>query len=603
MRPTPGSNPELTSLQRRRHGRSTRPPFLAALVLGAVGFIAIGLGGAGHATAANPTTAPEPTMSPFATGRHVYDYAQILSEHSVTIAEALATKIEGEGGGRVVIYTGSPDTVSSMPSSDDLIKDWHIDGLLLYADSESNPRLTVGTTLTAKLTTDQGDYLTSSSFFSSSLPESSMMNTLGWTDALLAGTHVIDAAGVLDASGLAQAEAAAKDLSTKVGGTAYINIVLSGADPESTASATASEISTGLSKSLAICFGVKGSFYGGSVDADPEIGFESYKTSDPWASNGVLSNRTASGSVQAAILTAIAAVHSSSLTEDLLGAALPWIIFTIVIVVLSLFGGGWLMRKMTGVTGPIKGGVPSSAIIEGITDTGVTTTGMGAGPEAPEYKFDLQVTPVGGGAPYPVVTKALVPRVVIPMVVPGATVGVLIDPTNPQKASIDFNRLGGGFPAGGFGAAAQGGVTMTPAGPGGFGMSFDASGQPAAADVAALAGGVRSGAVKQIKGSADQLLATGAHGTAVITTAQPLGMTVRQVNPAADPSRLDDPMWLFTVEVTLPGQAPFPAVFGHRVPIAKVASVAPGVTLAVAVDEADKNQDVAIDWERSPIGS
>jgi hypothetical protein len=229
---------------------------------------------------------------------------------------------------------------------------------------------------------------------------------------------------------------------------------------------------------------------------------------------------------------------------------------------------------------------------------------MGAGPEAPEYKFDLQVTPVGGGAPYPVVTKALVPRVVIPMVVPGATVGVLIDPTNPQKVSIDFNRMGGGFPAGGFGAPAAGGFGAPAAAgvpAGGFGMSFDASGQPAAADVAALAGGVRSGAVKQIKGSADQILATGAHGTAVITTAQPLGMTVRQVNPAADPSRLDDPMWLFTVEVTLPGQAPFPAVFGHRVPVAKVASVAPGVTLAVAVNEADKNEDVAIDWDKSPL--
>jgi uncharacterized membrane protein YgcG len=604
MRPTPGSNPELTSLQRRRHGRSTRPPFLAALVLGAVGFIAIGLGGAGHATAANPTTAPEPTMSPFATGRHVYDYAQILSDHSVTMAESLATKIEGEGGGRVVIYTGSPSTVSSMPSSDDLIKDWHIDGLLLYAESESSPQLTLGTTLTAKLTKEQGDYLTSSSFFSSSLAESSMMNTLGWADALLAGTHVIDAAGVLDASGLAQAETAAKDLSTKVGGTAYINIVMSGADPEATAASTASEISTGLSKTLAICFGVKGTLYGGMVDADPEIGFESYKTSDPWASNGMLSNRTASGSVQAAILAAIGGVHSSSLNEDILGAALPWIIFTIVIVVLSLFGGGWLLRKMTGVTAPIKGGVPSSAIIEGITDTGVTTSGMGAGPEAPEYKFDLQVTPVGGGAPYPVVTKALVPRVVIPMVVPGATVGVLIDPTNPQKVSIDFNRMGGGFPAGGFGAPAAGGFGAPAAAgvpAGGFGMSFDASGQPAAADVAALAGGVRSGAVKQIKGSADQILATGAHGTAVITTAQPLGMTVRQVNPAADPSRLDDPMWLFTVEVTLPGQAPFPAVFGHRVPVAKVASVAPGVTLAVAVNEADKNEDVAIDWDKSPL--
>ena len=114
-------------------------------------------------------------------------------------------------------------------------------------------------------------------------------------------------------------------------------------------------------------------------------------------------------------------------------------------------------------------------------------------------------------------------------------------------------------------------------------------------------GAVRSGTVNQIKGSADQLLATGTHGTAVITTAQPLGKTVRDINPRGRSVAPRRPVWLFTVEVSLAGQAPFPAVFGHRVPLAKVASVAPGVKLAVAVDPADKNEEVAIDWDKSPI--
>jgi hypothetical protein len=68
----------------------------------------------------------------------------------------------------------------------------------------------------------------------------------------------------------------------------------------------------------------------------------------------------------------------------------------------------------------------------------------------------------------------------------------------------------------------------------------------------------------------------------------------------ADPSRIDDPMWLFTIEAKLPGEAPFPAVFGHRVPIAKVSSVVPGMKLAVSVDMDDHNK-VAIDWDRSPL--
>jgi hypothetical protein len=232
------------------------------------------------------------------------------------------------------------------------------------------------------------------------------------------------------------------------------------------------------------------------------------------------------------------------------------------------------MRKMTGIEGPIKNGVPSDALIAGISDTGTTISSPSVGPDAPVYQFTLQVTPVGGaGAPYEAVVKAAVPRLYIPMVMPGVRIGVMIDPTNNAKVSLDFSRINAPSAAG----AAAGGVSVSPAGPGGFAMDFDASGQPAAGDVAALAGGVRSGSVNTIKGSADQLLATGTHGTAVITTAMPLGKTVRDINPAADPSRLNDPVWIFTVEVTLAGQAPFPAVFGHRVPLAKLAIVAPGV--------------------------
>ena len=258
----------------------------------------------------------------------------------------------------------------------------------------------------------------------------------------------------------------------------------------------------------------------------------------------------------------------------------------------------FLVRKVTGIEGPIKNGVPSDAMIEGISDTGTTISSPTYGPEAPVYQLTLQVTPIGGaGAPYQTVVKTAVPRLYIPMVLPGARSGVLIDPMNPAKVSADFSRIGPSMQA-----PAAGGVTMTPSGPGGFGMNFAASGQPGAGEVAAVATGVRDGSVKQIPGSADQLLATGAHGTAVVTTAMPLGKTVRDINPAAEPSRLNDPVWIFTVEETLPGQAPFPAVFGHRIPLAKLAYIAPGVKLAVAVNEANKNQEVAIDWDKSPVG-
>lgn len=249
--------------------------------------------------------------------------------------------------------------------------------------------------------------------------------------------------------------------------------------------------------------------------------------------------------------------------------------------IVSIGGGLLLMKKLTGgllgslsSASPGAGGLQGDAVIESIGDTGITVTMPSVGPNAPEYKLGLQVT-APGGAPYHVDIKALIPRIYAPMILPGAQVGVQIDPNDPQKVSLDFSRIGG--------AAAR------------------PVGRPAGGEVDSLVGAVRSGTVPTIEGSADRLLATGTHGTAVITTAQPLGTRVRDVMPTADPSRLDDPIWVFSVQVSVAGENPFPAVFGHRVPIAKVIFVAPGVKLAVAVNLNDRMNEVAIDWEKSPL--
>jgi hypothetical protein len=204
------------------------------------------------------------------------------------------------------------------------------------------------------------------------------------------------------------------------------------------------------------------------------------------------------------------------------------------------------------------------------------------------------VTPPAGGVPYQAETKQAIPRIYIPMVLPGAQIGVIIDPANPGHVAPDWSRVG----------AAAGMPVMAgaaPQAPGGMDLDFDASGNPSMSELTAFASAVSKGQMPTHSGSAAQLLATGTHGTAVITTVMPLGKTVRQVNPNADPASLDDPVWMFTVEVSLAGQAPFPAVFGHRVPLAKLAVLAPGVKLAVAVNPANPNQEVAIDWSQSPF--
>jgi len=280
----------------------------------------------------------------------------------------------------------------------------------------------------------------------------------------------------------------------------------------------------------------------------------------------------------------------------------------------------------------LQQGLAGTATVLGLASTSVYIN------EQPVAKLTLNVQ-LPGRAPYTVERREVIPLLALGMVTPGSSLPVAVDPADPQKVVIDWSgqtqsrNVGqgptgtgatpapsGGMPAPntlssmgsmpatlntlsaaptgvGFGAVAGGG---SPGAGGGMDFNFDASGQPVAGETAAIVGAVRSGALPTIRGSAAELLATGTHGTAVITTAQPIGKTVRDINPAADPSRLNDPMWLFTVEVSVAGEAPFPAVFGHRVPLDKVSAVAPGVELAVAVNMADRNQEVAIDWDHSP---
>ena len=276
-------------------------------------------------------------------------------------------------------------------------------------------------------------------------------------------------------------------------------------------------------------------------------------------------------------------------------------LLVIVVVILLIVG---LFAWVSGSSVPIRNGVQGEATIQAYRDTGMYERGTGNFGSV--YQLKLLVTPVGGvGAPYVVEVKSTIDSIGDPDV--GDRIPVIISPTNPMRVKVDHKRTRPPEDKGWHTADNDPGLNdpdladlEAATRPGGFKVAFDASGRPSAGDVAALAGGVQSGAVKQIHGQAAQTLATGVHGTAVITTAQPLGKTVRDVNPDADPSRLNDPMWLFTVEATVPGEKPFPAVFGHRVPPAKLASVAPGVKLAVAVDMADHNK-VAIDWDKSPV--
>ena len=259
--------------------------------------------------------------------------------------------------------------------------------------------------------------------------------------------------------------------------------------------------------------------------------------------------------------------------------------------------GVWAVR-VTGWSPPIWNGVRSEGIIVAWRDTGMAESSGAGSLGSTIYDLQLQVMPVRGGAPVIAHVRAQLDLMLSPDI--GKRVPIIISSTNPKRVKVDHSRLDTPLDKSWHSATGSApGASPTGAQPG-LDFAFDSNMNPATASLDNVVGGVTAGTQKIIHNSAAQILASGMRGTATITTCQPLGKTVRQMNPHAT-AHLDDPEWLFTVKVTVPGQGTWPAVMGHYVPQAKAGVLGPGVKLAVAVNIADKMNEVAIDWDQSPL--
>ena len=238
---------------------------------------------------------------------------------------------------------------------------------------------------------------------------------------------------------------------------------------------------------------------------------------------------------------------SSTLLEVgflVLVAAVP--ILIVVMMFRRARGAGWV-RDPSALDG--------QGTITAVKDTGTTMN------EAAQFKFTLDVS-LPGQAPYEATVKTFVSRVNFGTLTPGMTVAVKVKPEDHTKVWIDF-----GQPVTAAGSAAAGGAGATSTGP------------------------VRS---------STELLASGTPGWAVLRTAQPLGMTAAEAGGTPEPGTENDPIYLIEVDVSLDGgAAAFPARFGHRVPQDRIASLAPGSNLRVAVDPSHPSEAVAIDWSAS----
>ena len=77
-------------------------------------------------------------------------------------------------------------------------------------------------------------------------------------------------------------------------------------------------------------------------------------------------------------------------------------------------------------------GIPARAVIRSVQDTGVSVFGDEV------LALQLDVSPSGGNS-YPVTTTAMLPSATIGRAVPGMSVALYIDRTNPQAVAIDWD--------------------------------------------------------------------------------------------------------------------------------------------------------------------
>jgi len=157
--------------------------------------------------------------------------------------------------------------------------------------------------------------------------------------------------------------------------------------------------------------------------------------------------RLAVPALLAAVATGVAACYNPAdpaqvqpFVISLLAFIFGSIALTFLVVLLLV---RYFLRKLGATTTPIANGVPADAIIETIADTGFTASAPGLGANSPRYRLGLQVIPADQfSSPYRVEITTFIPRIYTPQIVPGAKIGVVVDPTNPSNVMLDLARLG-----------------------------------------------------------------------------------------------------------------------------------------------------------------
>ena len=238
---------------------------------------------------------------------------------------------------------------------------------------------------------------------------------------------------------------------------------------------------------------------------------------------------------------------------------------SLLIPALIMRGVGKKVGSITGIQpGYIENGTRGTATVTSVGDTGVTINND----PVLAFGLDLQVP----GSPATVEIRQRMPRFLLGAVLPGAQVEVVADPDDPARVAIDWT------------VAPQPGAGATPAAAAAPGPGMEAISE-------------RMGEAVTGVSSAAETLRKGRRGTAIVRSATDSGdISELGVVDETDPGR-DDRIYVFELEVKLPGRSPYDARVGHRVPERLFGRIGPGMRLDVAVDR-DDDQGVAIDWSK-----
>jgi hypothetical protein len=229
----------------------------------------------------------------------------------------------------------------------------------------------------------------------------------------------------------------------------------------------------------------------------------------------------------------------------------------------ALLVSGSVIMLVGARTGRLRGarrlmteGLALPATVLAMRETGVTIN------NSPVFGFQLEIRREGH-PPYPVTVRQQVPRMFVGAVLPGGTVMVRQDPEHPDRVAIDWSEPPGPRH-----------VTITPEN---------------------LAEALHTVPPEQ-RLRPDDVLARGRRGIATVVSARTLG-TLEDLNLAEMEHDPGDEMFVFELEVKLPGRDPYLATVIHGVPVRLIGRVGPGLELPVAADREDPEHRVAIVWD------